>query len=42
LLDAVSARLSTENVTDLVGEVVIHNRDVAAAARDFLASNRLL
>jgi osmoprotectant transport system substrate-binding protein len=41
LLDGVSARLSTENVTELVGEVVIDGRDVAAVARDFLASNGL-
>jgi osmoprotectant transport system substrate-binding protein len=42
LLDAVSARLSTENVTELVGEVVIHKRNVAAVARGFLAANGLL
>jgi osmoprotectant transport system substrate-binding protein len=42
LLDAVSARLSTENVTRLVGDVVIHHRSVAAVARQFLASNGLL
>jgi osmoprotectant transport system substrate-binding protein len=41
LLDAVSARLSTENVTELVGEIVIDGRDVAAVARDFLASSSL-
>jgi osmoprotectant transport system substrate-binding protein len=42
VLDAVSARLSTENLTELVGEVVIDRRDVAAVARDFLTSNSLL
>jgi osmoprotectant transport system substrate-binding protein len=42
LLDAVSARLSTENVTELVGKVVIYGQDVAAVARDFLAVNDLL
>ncbi len=42
LLDAVSARLSTENVTRLVGDVVIHGRNVATVAREFLASNNLL
>ena len=41
LLDAVSARLSTENVTRLVGDVVIHGRSVPAVARQFLASNGL-
>ena len=39
LLDAVSARLSTQNVTELIGEVVIDKRNVAAVARDFLAPN---
>jgi osmoprotectant transport system substrate-binding protein len=42
LLDAVSARLSTENVTHLVGEVVIDHRSVAAVAREFLRANGLL
>jgi osmoprotectant transport system substrate-binding protein len=41
LLDAVSAHLSTENVTELVGEVVIDGRDVAAVAEDFLTTNGL-
>jgi osmoprotectant transport system substrate-binding protein len=41
LLNGVSARLSTENVTQLIGEVVIDGRDLAAVARDFLASNGL-
>jgi osmoprotectant transport system substrate-binding protein len=42
LLDAVSAQLSTENVTGLVGKVVIDGQDVAAVAREFLAKNGLL
>jgi osmoprotectant transport system substrate-binding protein len=42
LLDAVSARLSTENVTELVGKVVIDRQNVTAVAREFLAANGLL
>lgn len=42
LLDAVSARLSTEKVTELLGRVVIDRQDVAAVAREFLAANGLL
>jgi osmoprotectant transport system substrate-binding protein len=38
-LDAVSARLSTEAITELVGRVVIDGQPVSAVARDFLASN---
>jgi osmoprotectant transport system substrate-binding protein len=41
LLDAVSARLSTEEVTELVGQVVIDGRDAAAVAKDFLIANGL-
>jgi osmoprotectant transport system substrate-binding protein len=41
LLNAVSARLSTENVTELVGQVVIDGRNLAAVARAFLASSGL-
>jgi osmoprotectant transport system substrate-binding protein len=41
-LDAVSARLTTENVTTLVGDVVIEGQDVASVARDFLIPNGLL
>jgi osmoprotectant transport system substrate-binding protein len=41
-LDAVSAGLTTENVTTLVGEVVMEGRDVATVARDFLTANGLL
>lgn len=40
-LDAVSARLSTENVTELVGKVLIDGQDVAAVAKGFLAANGL-
>jgi osmoprotectant transport system substrate-binding protein len=42
LLNAVSARLTTENVTELVGQVVIDGRDVGAVARAFLPSNSLI
>jgi osmoprotectant transport system substrate-binding protein len=42
LLDAVSAQLTTEKVTDLVGKVVIDGQDVASVARAFLVSNGLL
>ena len=42
LLDAVSARLSSEKVTELVGNVVIDGQDVAAVAKAFLAANDLL
>jgi osmoprotectant transport system substrate-binding protein len=42
LLDAVSARLSSDTVTELVGNVVIDGQDVAAVARAFLAANGLL
>ena len=42
LLDAVSARLSTEEMTELVGQVVIDGRSVAAVATGFLNANGLL
>ena len=42
LLDAVSARLSSDTVTQLVGKVVIDGQSVAAVARSFLAANGLL
>jgi osmoprotectant transport system substrate-binding protein len=42
LLDAVSAQLSSDTVTDLVGKVVIDGQDVAAVATAFLAANGLL
>jgi osmoprotectant transport system substrate-binding protein len=41
-LDAVSARLSTRNVTTLVGEVVIEGRDIPSVATAFLADQGLL
>lgn len=41
-LDAVSARLSSDTLTELVGKVVIDGQDVAAVARAFLTSNGLL
>ena len=42
LLDDVSARLSSETVTQLVGKVAIDGQDVAAVAKAFLAANGLL
>jgi osmoprotectant transport system substrate-binding protein len=42
LLDAVSALLSSDTVTELVGKVVIDRRDVAGVAKAFLAANGLL
>ena len=42
LLDAVSARLSSDTVTELVGKVVIDGQDMAAVAVAFLAANDLL
>jgi hypothetical protein len=42
VLDAVSARLSTETVTELVGEVVIDGRDIPTVAQGFLTANGLL
>jgi osmoprotectant transport system substrate-binding protein len=41
LLDAVSARLSSKETTELVGRVVIDGQDVATVARGFLTSNDL-
>ena len=41
LLDAVSARLSTQKVTDLVGRVVIGGQHVSAVAREFLTASGL-
>ena len=41
LLGAVSARLSTGNVTELVGKVAIEKQNVAAVVRHFLAPNGL-
>jgi osmoprotectant transport system substrate-binding protein len=42
LLDGVSATLTTENVTRLVGKVVLDGDDMATVARDFLSANGLL
>ena len=42
LLDAVSARLSSATVTELVGKVVIDGQEEAAVAKAFLAANGLL
>ncbi len=42
LLDAVSARLTTEAMTDLIGRVVIGGQDMTTAATRFLTSNDLL
>jgi osmoprotectant transport system substrate-binding protein len=42
VLDAVSARLSTEEMTALVGRVVIDGQSVATVATDFLNANGLL
>jgi osmoprotectant transport system substrate-binding protein len=41
-LDEVSARLTTDNVTTLVGRVAVDGEDVASVARDFLAANDVL
>jgi osmoprotectant transport system substrate-binding protein len=42
LLDAVSARISNDTVTELVGQVVIEGDSVSAVARRFLIANDLL
>jgi osmoprotectant transport system substrate-binding protein len=42
LLDAVSAELSSEEVTELVGQVVIDGENVPTVARRFLIANDLL
>ena len=42
LLDSVSARLSSDTVTELVGKVAIDGQDAAAVATAFLAANGLL
>jgi osmoprotectant transport system substrate-binding protein len=42
LLDAVSARLSTEEMTQLIGRVVIDGQSVATVATGFLNANGLL
>ena len=42
LLDGVSAKLTTKNVTTLVGEVVLSGEDVASVAQAFLIANDLI
>ena len=42
LLDAVSARLTSKEMTELVGRVVIDGQNVATVATGFLTSNNLL
>lgn len=42
LLDAVSARLTSETMTELVGRVVIDGDEVATVATEFLRSNGLV
>ena len=42
LLDAVSARLSSQDVTALVGKVAIDGQSVPAVAREYLTANGLL
>jgi osmoprotectant transport system substrate-binding protein len=41
-LDAVSAVLTTENVTALIGKVVLDGQDIATVATSFLRANHLL
>jgi osmoprotectant transport system substrate-binding protein len=41
-LDGVSASLTTETVTELVGKVVIEGKDVPTVTKDFLIENELL
>ena len=41
LLDEVSARLSSDTVTELVGKIVIDGQDAAAVAKAFLAAKGL-
>jgi osmoprotectant transport system substrate-binding protein len=42
LLNAVSAKLTTDNISDLIGRVTIDNDDVETVAKDFLTQNGLL
>jgi osmoprotectant transport system substrate-binding protein len=42
LLDGVSAALTSDEMTELVGQVVIDGRDVATVATGFLTRNGLL
>ena len=41
-LDEVSAQLSSDDVTALIGKVVIDGEDIGRVARDFLMANGLL
>jgi osmoprotectant transport system substrate-binding protein len=41
-LDGVSAALTTDNVTALIGKVVLDGRDIPTVAKDFLRANHLL
>ena len=41
-LDGVSVSLSSDDVTELVGKVVIGGRDIPGVAREFLTANDLL
>jgi len=42
LLDGVSAKLTTDNVTALVGQVVLGGQDIPTVAKQFLSANDLL
>jgi osmoprotectant transport system substrate-binding protein len=42
LLNAVSAKLTTENISDLIGRVTLDNEDVEVVAKEFLEENGLL
>ena len=42
LLDGVSAKLTTDNVTALVGQVVLDGQDVPTVAKEFLRANDLI
>jgi osmoprotectant transport system substrate-binding protein len=42
LLDGVSAALTTDNVTALIGKVVLDGQDIPTVAKAFLRANHLL
>ena len=42
LLDGVSAKLTTDNVTRLVGRVVLDGQDIPTVAKEFLSANDLI
>jgi glycine betaine/choline ABC-type transport system substrate-binding protein len=42
LLDGLSAKLTTDNVTTLVGEIAINGEAVGDVARAFLVANDLI